>query len=244
MEQVLPTPAGRLHRKSGYGEAGTPIIWLATTHSDPWQLKRTATALATAGLPPKLELPAAELERRAEETGIDPPDVVVFAGDPLGLDEGVLRRLAWRLPYTRTVIVSSTCNAVVVRRALDMGVRGFVDERRLEQTLAAAVSAVSTGLLVMPPEARTNPVKPVFTHREKETLALMLDGLTNSEIASRLNRSESTVKSHLASAFAKLGVHSRSEAAALILDPESGLAPVALPPRRRYAPSPGPRPRW
>jgi hypothetical protein len=48
-------------------------------------------------------------------------------------------------------------------------------------------------------------------------------GLTNSEIADALFLSESTIKSHLSSAFAKLGVRSRKEAAALILDPDHGL---------------------
>jgi DNA-binding NarL/FixJ family response regulator len=46
--------------------------------------------------------------------------------------------------------------------------------------------------------------------------------LTNSQIASELFLAESTVKSHLSSAFAKLGVSSRSEAVAVILDPERG----------------------
>ena len=49
-------------------------------------------------------------------------------------------------------------------------------------------------------------------------------GLTNSEIAESLFLSESTVKSHLSSAFAKLGVRSRREAAALVLDPDQGPA--------------------
>lgn len=46
---------------------------------------------------------------------------------------------------------------------------------------------------------------------------------TNGEIAQKLYVSESTVKSHLSSAFAKLGVRSRSAAAEAILDPVNGL---------------------
>ena len=56
-----------------------------------------------------------------------------------------------------------------------------------------------------------------------------MDGLANGQIAVRLHLAESTVKSHLATAFAKLGVHSRKDAVALLLDPAEGLAAAALP---------------
>ena len=48
-------------------------------------------------------------------------------------------------------------------------------------------------------------------------------GLTNREIAENLFFSESTVKSHLNTAYRKLGVTSRVEAAEMITDPEEGL---------------------
>ena len=51
---------------------------------------------------------------------------------------------------------------------------------------------------------------------------------SNAEIAAKLYVSESSVKGHLTSAFTKLGVTSRSAAAELILDSESGLGPGIL----------------
>jgi DNA-binding NarL/FixJ family response regulator len=48
-------------------------------------------------------------------------------------------------------------------------------------------------------------------------------GFSNAEIARQLFVTEATVKSHLSSAFSKLGVRSRAEATARILDPEHGL---------------------
>jgi DNA-binding CsgD family transcriptional regulator len=68
-----------------------------------------------------------------------------------------------------------------------------------------------------------------FSLREKQVLQLVADGLTNAEIACRLFLSESTVKSHLSSSFRKLGVSSRSEAAAVVLDADHGLAPPSRP---------------
>ena len=61
-----------------------------------------------------------------------------------------------------------------------------------------------------------------LTTREKETLTLSSRGMTNAQIADKLFLAESTVKSHLSSAFSKLGVSSRYEAATVILDPERG----------------------
>ena len=65
--------------------------------------------------------------------------------------------------------------------------------------------------------------KPAFSHRERQVLALVVRGFGNRQIAARLFLAESTVKSHLASAFQKLGVRSRKEAAALLMDPDEGL---------------------
>ena len=61
-----------------------------------------------------------------------------------------------------------------------------------------------------------------LTNREKQILGLVVGGLTNAQIARELYLAESTVKSHLSSAFMKLGVSSRNEAVAVILDPVRG----------------------
>jgi DNA-binding NarL/FixJ family response regulator len=64
---------------------------------------------------------------------------------------------------------------------------------------------------------------PALSSREKQILGLVVMGYMNSQIAEQLFLAESTVKSHLSSAFGKLGVRSRNEAVNLILDPERGL---------------------
>jgi NarL family two-component system response regulator LiaR len=56
-----------------------------------------------------------------------------------------------------------------------------------------------------------------LTERELEVLALMVDGLNNTQIAGKLTVSPSTVKSHVSNILSKLGVASRTEAVTLAL---------------------------
>jgi two-component system, NarL family, response regulator LiaR len=56
-----------------------------------------------------------------------------------------------------------------------------------------------------------------LTEREREILALMIEGLNNTQIAGKLTVSSSTVKSHVSNILSKLGVASRTEAVTLAL---------------------------
>jgi DNA-binding NarL/FixJ family response regulator len=108
------------------------------------------------------------------------------------------------------------------RRALAAGAAGIVFAENLA-ALEATVAAVAVGQLAVPSSLRTAITKPILTTREKQILALVVMGLSNREIADQLFVAESTVKSHLFSAFRRLGVRTRKEAAALILDDQQGL---------------------
>ena len=79
------------------------------------------------------------------------------------------------------------------------------------------------GQLVVPRDSYQRLEPPHLTNREKQTLSMVIMGLTNQEIAEKLFISEGTVKSHLNKAYRKLGVRSRGEAARLIADPAEGL---------------------
>jgi DNA-binding NarL/FixJ family response regulator len=89
--------------------------------------------------------------------------------------------------------------------------------------VVAAVRATLAGLLALSSPLGAAVERPPLTPREKQILALVVMGFTNREIADQLVLAESTVKSHLFSAFRRLGVRSRSEAVALITDPSRGL---------------------
>ena len=149
------------------------------------------------------------------------------------LDAEVLaavRRMRKQAPATRIVVVAADGGPTSqhARQALNAGADAFVPSGAADRSLAAAVHAVLAGFVCAPRDARRLIAKPTFSHREKEVLGLLVTGLTNGEIAGRLYLAESTVKSHLVSAFSKLGVRSRKDAAAILLDPAEGLAPVLL----------------
>ncbi|HET6448470.1 MAG TPA: response regulator transcription factor [Conexibacter sp.] len=110
-----------------------------------------------------------------------------------------------------------------VRRALRAGASGVVLAMDLDRALAPTVAAVAGGQAVVPRAAERQLVRPALSVRERQVLSLVVMGLMNGEIAAQLFVAESTVKSHLSSAFAKLGVRSRTEAIELILDPDEDM---------------------
>lgn len=127
------------------------------------------------------------------------------------------------LSESTVVVVPRETPPRIVRDLLRAGVRGLVFDVEVERTLTAAVAAVRCGLVVAPRTASPNPGRPALTSREKQVIGLIVLGFTNAEIASKLYIAESTVKTHVSAAFAKLNVSTRSEAAALILDSAHGL---------------------
>ena len=134
---------------------------------------------------------------------------------------GIVRSLAER-EQTRVIVCRETGKAEV-RRVIHAGAWGYVLERELEETLVPTIAAVLAGQIALPKEERMQVGAPTLSAREKQILGMVVMGYMNCDIANQLYVAESTVKSHLSSAFLKLGVRSRSEAVELILDAEQGL---------------------
>jgi DNA-binding NarL/FixJ family response regulator len=110
-----------------------------------------------------------------------------------------------------------------IRRAVEAGADGVVFESDLETTLAPTVRAILAGQIAVPQARRREVDRPTLSGREKQVLALVVAGKSNKAIAGELFLAESTVKCHLSSAFSKLGVRSRNEAADLVLHSGSEL---------------------
>jgi DNA-binding NarL/FixJ family response regulator len=119
-------------------------------------------------------------------------------------------------------VVAGDAPNASLRRALIAGATGIVLEADLDRALAVTARAMLAGQLAVPAALVRQIAPRPLSHREKQVLQQVVLGATNREIAQKLYLAESTVKTHLSSAFRKLDARSRSEAVARILDPESG----------------------
>jgi DNA-binding NarL/FixJ family response regulator len=159
--------------------------------------------------------------RRADdivaETALVPNLLLVVCGRGITERDHQLRRMRRGLPQTGIVAVMPEDSRRGVRRALEAGADGVVFETMLEATLAVTVRSVLAGQTVVPAAGRLELDRPTLSTREKQVLSMVVAGMSNKAIASELFLAESTVKCHLSSAFSKLGVRSRNEAADLIL---------------------------
>jgi DNA-binding NarL/FixJ family response regulator len=154
--------------------------------------------------PPSLLLICAEGTLAATVAAALPPSKAVLAGAPV-------------------VVVCAELRPGELRGALAAGVAGVVLEEHLAASLPACIEAARAGQVCVPRRQARQVEPATLSTREKQILGLVVMGYMNSEIAAQLFVAESTVKSHLSSAFAKLGVRSRNEAVELIVDPERGL---------------------
>ena len=120
------------------------------------------------------------------------------------------------------VLISEEDNAVSRLRAMQLRGWGVVPPDAPPEELAAAVAAAGQGLIVLPkavterllhePAASAEELSEALSAREREVLDLLGHGLSNKLIGRELHISEHTVKFHISSLYAKLGVNNRAEA--------------------------------
>jgi two-component system response regulator DesR len=152
------------------------------------------------------------------------PGAAVLALDDADAAVSALHKVRRRWPDARPVLALEHLRGGPLRRALRAGAAAAVAATQIETGLALAVRAACAGLVVVPESMRDRLEPPALSPREREVLALAAEGSATSEIAARLTVSTGTVKSHLSSCFAKLGVENRSEALALLIDSDADVA--------------------
>lgn len=184
---------------------------------------------------------AVELVRRHR------PDVAVLDIRMPRLDGiAAAEALARAAPDTRTVVLTTFGEDDYILQALGAGATGFLLKAGPPEELITGVRAVAEGAAYLSPKVAARVVAHLsacgagraagrradarervaaLTAREREVLAHLAAGLSNGRIARRLHLAEATVKAHVSSVLARLGVDNR--AAAAVVAHEAGIVPAA-----------------
>jgi DNA-binding NarL/FixJ family response regulator len=176
-------------------------------------------SITTEGLKQTLE-GKADVKIGGEFSARRPSCVVLYAG---GMEEdyldgmGHIRELYAGVPL---LVLGSQLDLELASSALKNGADGFVHAQMHPAQVLRAVEVVQKGELAAPRQLlryllseNENSKTGDLTARQREILELVVEGLSNAEMAGRLYLSESTIKQHLRAAYRVLGVRNRTEAA-------------------------------
>jgi NarL family two-component system response regulator LiaR len=155
------------------------------------------------------------------------PDVILMdllmpKMDGVAATQAILKK--W--PHIKIITLTSFKEKQYVEGALKAGATGYLLKNVSAEELMTAIRRAVSGQPSLSPEAAqvlinrvSEPPQPAFdiTERERDILALMVEGLPNAQIAARLIISQSTVKFHVSNVLSKLGATSRTEAVAIAI---------------------------
>jgi len=165
------------------------------------------------------------------------PDVILLDLKLPGMDGiAVLGELSARDSAARVLVLTSATDPASASLAVRSGAAGVLYKDVDPDALVRAIRSVHDGHLLLAPEAAGPLVRSAgtwgpgtpgggldaLTSREREVLAELTKGRSNREIARALGVSEKTVKAHVSSVLAKLGVQDRTQAALLAVRHERG----------------------
>jgi DNA-binding NarL/FixJ family response regulator len=177
-------------------------------------------SITTEGLKKILE-GKAEVKIGGESSAGSPSCVVLYAGGMQ--EEGCLEgmgRIRELYPGVPLLVLGSQLDLALAWGALKNGANGFVHALMDPAQVLRAVEVVQKGELAAPRQLlryyliqNEKPKMGGLTARGREILELVVEGLSNAQIARRLYLSESTIKQHLRGAYKELGVRNRTQAA-------------------------------
>jgi len=169
----------------------------------------------------------AEVKIGGESSAGRPSCVVLYAGG--GMEEGCLEEgcledmggIRELYPGVPLLVFGSKLDLGLAWTSLKNGADGFVHAMMHPQQVLRAVEVVQKGELAAPRQLlgwhllsqKENPKIGELSARQREILEMVVEGMSNAEIARRLYLSESTIKQHLRAVYKVLGVRNRTEAA-------------------------------
>lgn len=136
------------------------------------------------------------------------------------------RMIREKFPQIQILMLTSFVEGSLIQKALEAGAIGYLLKNVSANELANAIRSAYHGRATLSPQVAQSLVETAnlppppgldLTERERDVLKLMIEGLNNTQIASKLTVSPSTIKSHVSNILAKLGVASRTEAVTLAL---------------------------
>ncbi len=155
------------------------------------------------------------------------PDVILMDMVMPGMDGATATRAIRRqFPQVQIIALTSFKEGDMIKNVLEAGAIAYLLKDVSADDLVRAIRAAHAGRATLSPEAAQSLVEAAnqppmpgldLTEREREVLALMVEGLNNTQIAGKMTVSPSTIKSHVSHVLAKLGVASRTEAVTLAL---------------------------
>ncbi len=158
------------------------------------------------------------------------PDIVLLDLKLPGMD-GIAVLQSLRSSGLRVLVLTSVTEPAMAARAVRAGAAGVLYKDIDPDALVRAIRSVRDGNVLLAPEAVRSLVRgsraDTLTPREREVLARITEGRSNREIARLLRLSEKTVKAHVSSVLAKLGVQDRTQAALFAVREGTGRATVS-----------------
>jgi two-component system nitrate/nitrite response regulator NarL len=162
------------------------------------------------------------------------PDIcgldIGFPGAQSGLD--VAAKLRHEHPRTKVLILSGTTDPAIVSAAIEAGVAGFTRKDQSAAAILEVLDRVGAGEFVVdadlvravahearaPRQSDAAMLLSFLTPKERHALAKLVEGRSTDDIARSLGIARSTARTHIQSVLVKLGVHSRLEAAAFVVN--------------------------
>jgi NarL family two-component system response regulator LiaR len=155
------------------------------------------------------------------------PDVILMDLKMPGMGGvAAIRALRHDEPKIKIIALTSYIDDGLVQGALQAGANGYLMKNVQADELANAIRSAAVGRMALSPEASKAlsessefPVIPAedLADRERDVLRLLIEGMSNNEIAERLIISPSTVKYHIGNIYTKLGVDSRAAAVSIAI---------------------------